>query len=287
MQRIARETEERRERRSRHWRTDGGRAARAVVELDATTMARRRAHQRRGARGGARRRRGAFSSADADAAAQRRAVGAVEGKAIGSGAGSVRDARDASKGRKRGGGGGSARPSLPGSSKSQIALPNEQYRPDHPMPQPSSSREQELEFPLNMPMRDVKLGTWACTTGDDIVEVTWRKKSVKFLAGRAEPEHAYRRDARGLPGAPVPLPRHHEDRDRLPAPLHPAARAGSVRRQGRRRSLLAVRQSRSDDHVARDVVRRQRPRVHRQPQLPAQERAGAQVEAALFGTRRR
>ena len=44
----------------------------------------------------------------------------------------------------------------------------------HDMP----AREQK--FPLVMRMRDVKLGTWACTTGDDVVEVSWSKVQVKF-----------------------------------------------------------------------------------------------------------
>ena len=41
-------------------------------------------------------------------------------------------------------------------------------------------REAQLKFPLVMRMRDVKLGTWACTKGDDVVEVTWSKLFVKF-----------------------------------------------------------------------------------------------------------
>ena len=31
-----------------------------------------------------------------------------------------------------------------------------------------------------MQMRDVKLGTWACTADDDVVEVAWSQKMVKF-----------------------------------------------------------------------------------------------------------
>ena len=36
-------------------------------------------------------------------------------------------------------------------------------------------------------MRDVKLGTWACTTGDDVVEVTWSKVQVKFHPNEPNP----------------------------------------------------------------------------------------------------
>ena len=38
-----------------------------------------------------------------------------------------------------------------------------------------------------MPMRDVKLGTWACTTGDDVVEVTWSKLCGQVPPRRANP----------------------------------------------------------------------------------------------------
>ena len=192
MQRIARETEERRASHEALGRTDGGRRGSdsSVVELDDDDDGGGQSHQRRGARGGARGEDAfRFSSADADADDFQPPPPSAQWNSKQSEADRLAayEARDASKGRKRGGGGGSARPSLPGSSKSQIALPNEQYRPDHPMPQPSSSREQELEFPLNMPMRDIKLGTWACTTGDDVVEVTWRKKSVSFHSVEPNP----------------------------------------------------------------------------------------------------
>ena len=67
---------------------------------------------------------------------------------------------------------------------------------------------------------------------------------------------------------------HYEDIRRIEVRDQPACSgcaAAGVRRQGRRRDLLAVRLVPAGDLVALDDVRRQPPRVQQQPQLPAQE----------------